>query len=365
LVTTTQAGCALALLLVVPLGDRFDRRLLMIVQSLGLVGALLLVGYARLLPTLAIGMLGVGMLGTAMTQGLIAYAASTAAPSERGAVVGAAQGGVFVGLLLARVFAGAVSDQLGWRGVYFCAATIQLGFTYLLWRKLPSPAVQANTLRYPELLGSMFTLLRTERTLQIRGMLALLMFAAFNIFWSALTLVLSAAPYRYSHTLIGAFGLAGVAGALAATRAGRLADLGLGQRTTLMALAALLLAWWPLSALHVSLWALIIGIVVLDLGGQALHVTNQSMILDARPEASGRMIGLYMLFYAVGSGLGAIGATFAYARAGWNGVCSLGAAVSLMALLFWTASRRWMPAGRPSQKHDAHIRLKLDRADPP
>jgi predicted MFS family arabinose efflux permease len=312
----------------------------MAVQLLALVAALGVVGLASSTPVLLAGMLGVGLLGTAMTQGLIAYAASAAAHGEQGRVVGAAQSGVFIGLLLARVFAGAVSDLAGWRGVYFCSAVLMLALALPLWRRLPVLAVAVDTVSYPRLIASMLTLLREERVLQIRGVLALLMFAAFNIFWSALVLPLSAPPWNFSHTAIGAFGLVGAVGALAAVRAGQWADKGLGQRTSAAALAVLLLAWWPLSLMDRSLWALLLGIVLLDFGGQALHVTNQSMIFRTRPQAQGRLVGLYMLFYAVGSGLGAISTTVTYAHAGWPGVCGLGAAVSLLAMLFWAVTRR-------------------------
>ncbi len=179
--------------------------------------------------------------------------------------------------------------------------------------------------------------------LQVRGVLALLMFAAFNIFWSALVLPLSAPPYSFSHTVIGSFGLVGVIGALAAARAGYWADRGYAQRTSLAALLILLLAWGPLSLMAYSLWAVVIGIVLLDLGGQALHVTNQSMIFRTRPEAHSRLVGLYMLFYAIGSGLGAISTTTTYAYAGWLGVCALGASVSFLALLFWWMTRHIVP----------------------
>lgn len=342
-ITATQAGCALALLFLVPLGDRVDRRRLMAAQLLALVAALAAVGMAQSVMMLLTGMLGVGLLGTAMTQGLIAYAASAAATHEQGRVVGAAQSGVFIGLLLARVFAGGVSDVAGWRGVYFCSAALMLAIALPLWRRLPALAAVPDDASYPRLLASMLALLRDERVLQVRGMLALLMFAAFNIFWSALVLPLSAPPFGFSHTAIGAFGLAGVVGALAAARAGHWVDKGLGQRTSVAALAMLLLAWWPLSLMERSLWALVMGIVLLDLGGQALHVTNQSMVLRSRPQAHSRLVGLYMLFYAVGSGLGAIGATIAYAHAGWQGVCALGALVSLLALVFWWGTRRYVP----------------------
>ncbi|ENU4084564.1 MFS transporter [Enterobacter asburiae] len=338
-VTATQIGCALALLLVVPLGDKVDRRRLMTVQLIALVVALVSVSMAQSSSALLIGMLATGMLGTAMTQGLIAYAASAASPHEQGRVVGAAQGGVFTGLLLARVFAGGISDIAGWRGVYLCAAALMLMIALPLWWRLPAlPAVTA-TMSYPRLIGSMLTLLRQEKVLQIRGVLALLMFASFNIFWSALVLPLSAPPFNFSHTAIGAFGLAGAVGALAAGRAGRWADRGYAQRTSAAALSILLLAWWPLSLMDRSLGILLIGIILLDLGGQALHVTNQSMILRTRPEAHSRLVGLYMLFYAVGSGLGALGTTMTYACAGWPGVCLLGASVSLLALVFWWLTR--------------------------
>jgi len=345
-VTATQAGCALALLLLVPLSDRVDRRRLMAGQLVALAAALVAVSMAQSASWLLAGMLGVGLLGTAMTQGLIAYAASAAAPEEQGRVVGAAQGGVFMGLLLARVFAGGVSDLAGWRGVYFCAAMLMLAIGLPLWRRLPALAVASGSMSYPRLIASMLALLRRERVLQVRGTLALLMFAAFNIFWSALVLPLSAPPYGFTHTAIGAFGLAGAVGALAAARAGRWADQGYGQRTSGAALAALLLAWGPLSLMEWSLWALVAGIILLDLGGQALHVTNQSLIFRIQPEAHGRLVGLYMLFYAMGSGLGAIGTTAVYSRAGWQGVCLLGAAVSLAALLFWWMTRRVLPAGQ-------------------
>lgn len=337
-VSATQVGCALALLLLVPLGDRVNRRRLMALQLLALVAALIAVAMAKSTLALLGGMLAVGLLGTAMTQGLIAYAASAAQPHEQGRVVGAAQSGVFIGLLLARVFAGAVSDLAGWRGVYLCAAALMLAIALPLWRWLPNLPAVSNAMSYQRLLASMLTLLRQDKVLQVRGILALLMFAVFNIFWSGLVLPLSAPPFGFSHTMIGALGLVGVVGALAAARAGRWADRGFGQRTSAVALALLLVAWWPLSLMERSLGALVVGIVLLDLGGQALHVTNQSMIFRGRAEEHSRRVGIYMLFYALGSGAGAISTTATYAYAGWRGVCVLGAVVSVSALLFWRAT---------------------------
>lgn len=343
-VTATQGGCGLALLLLVPLGDRVERRRLMLLQLLALTVALVLVADTRTPRTLLAGMLAVGLLGTAMTQGLIACAAAAAMPSERGRVVGAAQGGVFVGLLLARVVAGSIADVAGWRSVYLASAAAMLVLAIALWRRLPARPLAAHRLPYPRLLASMFDLLRRDRVLQIRGVIAMLMFAAFNIFWSAMVFPLTAPPYGLSHTAVGAFGLVGAAGALAAMRAGAWADRGRAQWTSAGALLLLLAAWLPLSWLPSSLWALALGILMLDLGGQAIHVTNQSLILRAHPDAHSRLVGAYMLFYAAGSGLGALLATATYASAGWVGVCALGAGVSALAMGFWALTLRAMPA---------------------
>ncbi|MBG6635758.1 MFS transporter [Pseudomonas aeruginosa] len=335
----TQAGCALALLLVVPLGDLLERRRLMFVQLLLLVLSLLLVGFAGDTLGLALGLLGLGLLGTAMTQGLLAYAAALAAPGERGRVVGAAQGGVVIGLLLARSLAGLLADLGGWRSVYLVSAASMGGLGLLLWWVLPAAPSNELGLTYRQLLGSMFGLLASQRVLQVRGLLGLLMFAAFGVFWSSLVLLLGAPPHSLSHSAIGAFGLVGALGALGAARAGSLADRGHAQARSGGALLLLLLSWLPLALGAHSLAALILGVLLLDLAGQAIHVLNQSLVFALDPRAHSRLVGCYMLFYAAGSGLGASAGTAMYAWAGWAAVSLLGAAFSRAALAFWWFTR--------------------------
>lgn len=285
LISMAQLGSVLALVFLLPLGDRMDRRYLLLMQALALVVMLVLLGLAPSLGWAYAAMLGVGLLATAMTQGLIAYAASVAHPAEQGQVLAKVQAGVFLGLLLARVVAGGVSDIAGWRMVYLSSAACMLLLACLLWRSLAranaSPAGNTSqvTGSYPRFIGSMLALLWRHRLLQVRGMLALLMFAVFNIFWSALSLALSAPPYAYSNTAIGALGLVGAIGALAATQAGRWLDKGAHRQVTLIALLLLAIAWWPLAFMSWSLAALMLGIILLDMGGQALHVSNQSLLL--------------------------------------------------------------------------------------
>ncbi|BCG22707.1 MFS transporter [Pseudomonas tohonis] len=336
-ISVTQAGSALALLVLVPLGDLLERRRLMAAQLLLLVGSLLLVALARQPWLILLGMLGLGLLGTAMTQGLLAFAASLAGDAERGRVLGTVQGGVVVGLLLARSLSGAMADLGGWRAVYLLSALLMAALLPVLWWCLPALRSDAG-LGYPALLRSMFVLLREDRVLQVRGVLALLLFTVFNLFWAALVMPLSAPPLSLSPGAIGAFGLVGAVGALAAARAGRWADRGQAQRASGLALALLALAWVPLAFTGQSLWALLLGILLLDAAGQALHVLNQSLVLGGGNPAHARLISLYMLFYAAGSAFGGFAATYLHARAGWHGVCLAGGALSLLALAFWWAT---------------------------
>jgi predicted MFS family arabinose efflux permease len=338
-ITITQICYALGLLLLVPLGDLLNRRRLIPGLMLLSVLALIVVGIAPTSIVLLTGLAAVGLLAV-VTQMLVAFAATLAAPAERGRIVGLVTSGVVIGILLARTVAGVLTDLAGWRSVYLVSAALMLVMAGALFRALPDYVREGASLSYPELLRSVFTLFVQERILRIRAVLALLIFTVFSILWTSLVLPLSAPPLSLSHTAIGAFGLAGVAGALAAARAGRLADRGLGQRTTGIALTLLLLSWLPIRFAEHSLSALIVGIVLLDLAVQAVHVTNQSLIFNVRPEARSRLTAGYMIFYSIGSATGSIASTSIYAYAGWNGVCLLGAAVSALTLLFWALTRR-------------------------
>lgn len=337
-ITITQVSYALGLLFLVPLGDLLNRRWLITGQMLVSVLALIAVGTASTSLVLFIGIAAVGSLAV-VTQTLVAFAATLAAPAERGRVVGVVTSGIVIGILLARTFAGLLTDLAGWRSVYLVSAVLTFIMACILFRVLPNYVQKIESISYLQLLRSMLMLFAQERVLRIRAALTLLIFTAFSILWSSLVLPLSAPPFSLSHTAIGAFGIAGVAGALAAARAGHLADRGLGQRTTGVALLLLLISWLPISYTQHSLLALIVGIVLLDLAVQAVHVTNQSMILTLHPEARSRLTAAYMIFYSIGSATGSITSTTIYAYAGWNGVCLLGAIVSALALLFWALTR--------------------------
>lgn len=338
-ITITQIFYGLGLLFLVPLGDLLNQRRLIIGQMLLSTTALVIVGTASLSVVLFTGMALVGLLAV-VTQTLVAFAATIASPTERGRVVGFVTSGIVIGILLARTFAGLLTDLGGWRSVYLVSAAVMLVMACLFLKVLPKVEREVKTIPYHQLIKSVFTLFKQEKTLRIRSILAMLIFADFSILWTPLVLPLSAPPLALSHSAIGAFGLVGVAGALAAAQAGKLADRGYGQRTTGIALALLLISWLFINYLEQSLLALIVGIVLLDLAVQAVHVTNQAMILPLRTEARSRLTAGYMIFYSIGSASGSIASTLMYAHFGWGGVCFLGASISAMALLCWATTKK-------------------------
>lgn len=349
IVTVTQAGYAAGLILLVPLGDRLRPRALIAAHLTGLCLAVAAVAASPSVPVLLAAMTVVGVLAV-VVQTIVAFAASMAGDAERGAVVGTVTSGVVIGILLSRVFGGLIAQAAGWRAAYLLSAGALLLAATLTWRTLPDTrpdaTAQMETESYAQLIVSVIRLHRSEALLRRRGTLALLAFAAFSTLWTSLVLPLSAPPLDLGHGAVGAFGLVGVAGALAAARAGRLADHGHARATTGVALTALTIAWLPIGLLHVSLWALVAGLLLLDLAVQAVHVTSQTLLYSRLPHARSRLAGAYMVCYSAGSAIGAVASTVVYAAGGWTAVCLLGAGFSLAALGYWTVTERLLRLAR-------------------
>lgn len=331
-VTLTQTGYLIGLLFLVPLGDWVNRKRLVIALLLFSALALALAGLAPNLPILLGAMLLVGLLAV-VVQLVVAWAAVLADLQRRGKVVGTVTSGIVLGILLARFLSGAIADLAGWRAVYWLSACLMLAIALVLARLMSPTPKPAKRPRYAALMGAFFRLYATEPQLRTRGIFALLIFAAFSMLWTTMVMPLTA--MSLSHTQIGLFGFAGVAGALAASRAGRWADGGRGRRATGAALALLTLSWLPAAGAEMSLLWLIMGTIALDFAVQTVHVINQSTIIAARPAEASRLVGAYMGFYSVGSALGAFVAPQLYALWGWQSVCLAGALVSLCAFILW------------------------------
>jgi predicted MFS family arabinose efflux permease len=192
---------------------------------------------------------------------------------------------------------------------------------------------------YRRAITSVVTLSRNDRAFRIRSLIGGLMFASFGAAWGSMALPLSAQPWHLTATQIGLFGIVGAAGALGASGAGRWADAGRAQLATGGMLVVFVASWLAIAQTPSSLLLLGIGLVALDFAGEALHVINQHLIVESDPTATTSLIGGYMVYYSIGTGLGAIAATVAYAHSGWTGTSIVGAVFALAALGVWVGDR--------------------------
>ncbi|EPF15032.1 Inner membrane transport protein ynfM [Cedecea davisae] len=333
IVTTAQLGYAAGLLLLVPLGDMFERRGLIVFMTLLAAGGMLITATSQSLSMMILGTALTGLFSV-VAQILVPFAATLAAPEKRGKVVGTIMSGLLLGILLARTVAGLLASLGGWRTVYWVASVLMALMAIALWRGLPQ-VKQESHLNYPQLLTSIFSLFIKNSLLRTRALLGCLTFANFSILWTSMAFLLASPPFNFSEGVIGLFGLAGAAGALGARPAGGLVDKGKGHHTTTIGLLLLLLSWAAIALGQFSAIALIVGILVLDLTVQGVHITNQSLIYRMMPEARNRLTAGYMTSYFIGGAAGSLISASAYQHAGWNGVCVAGAVVALLNLVVW------------------------------
>lgn len=339
IVTAAQVGYAAGLVLVLPLGDILERRKLVVAMSLVCAVGLLGEASSPVLPAMFAAAAVVGATSV-VAQILVALSASLAGDAERGRVVGSVMSGLLLGILLARTVAGYVAQLWSWRAVFVVAAGLMLVLALLLWRELPTYR-EANRLKYSAVLASVLTLFKRETTLRRRCLYGFLSFAAFSVLWTSLAFLLAQSPYRYSTGTIGLFGLAGAAGAGMASVAGRLADRGHQVKVTIITAALILVAFVVLWVKPDLLVALIVGIVVLDLGCQGIHISNQSEIYKLDPAARSRINAAYMTCYFAGGTLGSIGSALCFSSGRWPAVCVLGVALGASAFLISLTEPRY------------------------
>jgi predicted MFS family arabinose efflux permease len=337
LVTAGQVGYAAGLAFLVPLGDVWERRRL-ITRMMVLTSAALCVAAAA--PDIAALGSALAVVGvtTVAAQIIVPMAASLAAEQQRGRAVGTVMSGLMIGVLMARVVSGLVAATAGWRPVYLIAAVIMLLLAAVLRRMLPTVKASGNS-SYRALLRSVLTLIRVEPVLRQRMVLGAVAMGSFSILWTSIAFLLSGPPYRYGSAVIGLFSLAGLAGAVAAPQVGRLADRGYGRLGTLGTIVVLLASWGLLALGGHWLAALIPGIVLLDLGAQALHISNQSDIYALPAEVHSRLNTAYMVAYFTGGAVMSAAASLVFSAAGWGGVCVLGIVTAAAGLAVWPRTR--------------------------
>jgi predicted MFS family arabinose efflux permease len=338
LVTATQIGYAAGLILLVPLGDLVDRRRLVSRLLLVTVVGLAAAAAAHSLGVLALA-LGVVGVTSVVAQILVPFASALASEDERGRVVGQVMSGLLMGILVARTVSGLGAALIGWRGVFVIAGGLMLVLSVALWRALPDVAPQGGP-PYPKLLASIAVLIAAEPVLRRRMIYGALGFATFSVLWTALALLLSRPPFSYGEAVIGLFGLAGLAGTIAAQGAGRVHDRGRSGSATGFFLAAIAIGWGLCALGGTRVVLLIAGIVVIDLGVQGQHILNQTIIYALRPEARSRLTTAYMTGNFLCGALASAGADLAWRSGGWSAVCALGGGLSVLGMLAWLDEMR-------------------------
>ncbi|AZS77244.1 MFS transporter [Achromobacter spanius] len=342
--TLTQLGYAFGILMLAPLGDRHDRKRIILIKAAVLSLALLAAALAPSIGVLLAASFVVGVSAT-LAQDIVPAAAHLAPAEQRGKIVGTVMTGLLLGILLSRVVSGFVAEQFGWRAMFVAAAVAIVALGAALWRGLPR-FVPTAQLSYAALLGSLATLWRQHpglrRAATAQGLLSL----GFSAFWSTLAVMLHGAPFHLGAGAAGAFGLAGAAGALAAPLAGRVADTrgpkavaSLGAGLTMVSFAAMI--FLPFLSPHAALWLIGGAAIGFDLGIQTSLIAHQSIVYGIDPAARSRLNAILMTGVFIGMAAGGALGSLALAHWGWTGVTvvATGAAALALGLRVWPAAR--------------------------
>lgn len=332
--TANQLGYAFGILLLAPLGDRYDRRSIILIKAAILTTALLLAGAAPSISLLLATSLVIGLAAT-LVQDIVPAAATLAPDHSRGKIVGTVMTGVLLGILLSRVASGFIAEAFGWRAVFYTAALSVAFAGAAVWRSLPRfPAT--TTLPYLTLLKSLLDLLRKYSALRRAALAQGLMSAGFSAFWCTLAMMLHEAPFHLGSAVAGSFGLAGAAGALIAPLAGKMADrrgpalvTRIGTAFTAASFALMFLA--PSLPVNTQLWLLALCTVGFDLGVQATLIAHQTIVYGLEPAARSRLNAVLFVGMFIGMSAGAAVASLLFAQWGWMAVVALAVTTSLAA----------------------------------
>jgi predicted MFS family arabinose efflux permease len=338
LVTATQIGYAVGILLVVPLGDVLDRRRLIPAMMLCASVALALCALA---PSMAVLLAAITALGLTTVAGqiLTPLAGDLAEERSRGRVVGTVASGILTGILVSRTISGLVAGAAGWRTIFAVASGATVVFAILLYRTIP-PLPPKVRMAYPALIASVGTVVVRHRTVRWTLVLGATGFATFTMFWTSLTFLLSAPPFGYPVSIIGLFGLAGLAGAVTAQRAGRLHDRGWSLPATGVAWLLVLLTFGLAMPAGHSVVLVLVVVVLLDVALQALGILNQLRVFAVSHEARSRLNTAFVTSNFIGGAIGSGAAAVLWSTGGWIAVTIAGAALSCFALAVWAVGRR-------------------------
>lgn len=327
---STQIGYAFGLLLIIPLGDKISNIKILKIDFLVLVLSLLAAAWSQSLILLIISSFLIGFTST-LPQLFVPMAAQLSNDEGRGRAIGIVMSGLLIGILGSRVLSGAIGEYFGWRSVFFGAAGLMTLLFFLLNAKLP--VINPNfSESYSKLMKSLWFYLKTEPTLRLATLRGALAFGSLSAFWTTLVFLIENS-FHYGSAVAGGFGLFGIAGALGAAYVGKLNNKVSKHKLLLGGSVLLIISWLIFLMSSNSIIGLIIGVILIDLGVQSLHITNQNIIFSKNAEARNRVNTIYMVGFFIGGALGTVFGAIAWTNFGWIGVSILGLAFSF-AILF-------------------------------
>ncbi|WP_208094600.1 MFS transporter [Mucilaginibacter agri] len=336
----TQIGYAAGLLFIVPLGDMFKRKKLMLIDFALVIISLLGVALAPSLFLLYIASFLVG-ISSVIPQLLIPMAAHLAKPHERGKKIGFVMSGLLIGILLSRTLSGFVGAHFGWQAIFYVAAIVMLILWGLIYWLLPEVAPTYKG-KYSHLMKSLYHLFMNEPKLRLAAFRGALCFAAFSAFWSTLIFLLKLPQFNKGSDVAGAFGLVGAFGAVAVGLMGRLTDKVDSYKLSTFTIALVVISFIVFYFSSQSLVGLVIGVIIMDMGVQATHINNQAIIFSLNGEARNRINTVYMVSYFVGGSAGTFLASKLWDQFQWNGVCAIGTILSVIVLIVHLANHKKM-----------------------
>jgi predicted MFS family arabinose efflux permease len=346
-------GFATGLALLLPLGDRFDRRKLVLGQ---IAFACIFAIAAAISPgiwALIAASFGLGIV-SCVPQQLVPFAAVMSAPHQRGRNVGTVVSGIMVGILLGRTIAGVVGSAYGWRAVYGMEAAFMVPVWFAAATLLPR-GVPSTNLSYGRLLASLWPLARDHRPIRESMIIQALLWACFNAFWVNLAALLASGPWHLGSAWAGGFGIIGAAGAFAASLGGHISDRRGARHVVGLSIGIVTLGYLLLAGANSSLALLVIGVIVLDIGVQAGLVSNQTRAFAVDQKAQGRINSLYMTATFFGGAVGATVSGWLMTRFGWTGIVAFGVALGLIAAAIHWVGASHRTGGRPRPDTGAPI----------
>ncbi|RAV59519.1 MFS transporter [Mucilaginibacter rubeus] len=326
----TQIGYATGLLFIVPLADMLKRKRLILIDFVLMIISLIACAMA---PSVTILMIAGFLVGVSsiIPQLLIPMAAHLAKPHERGKKIGFVMSGLLIGILLSRTLSGFIGEHFGWRSMFYIAAGLMLLIWVMIFLFLPEiePDYKGN---YGKLMKSLIHLVKTQPKLRLAAFRGALCFAGFSAFWTTLVFLLKQPQFNEGSAAAGMFGLVGAFGAVAVGFMGRLSDKMDAYKLSIYTLSLILISFIVFYFSSHSIIGLIIGVILLDMGVQATHISNQSIIFALIPEARNRINTVYMVSYFIGGALGTFFASLVWKNYEWNGVCAIGAVLSVIVI---------------------------------